>query len=448
MSNDRPNFFLADLPPEARLTSSMVAEACRNLRSNREKFLAGRSTSSLIHTLSTLAEDWLSADFPYRKMAMAESDIPPKTLARGLDAFFGELTAENFERLLLQEFADGNRLERMIPEPHRRVMSIAHGPELLVHVTAGNIPSPALMSIVLGILIRSAQFVKCATGTSLIPRLFAHSLYDRQPKLGACIEIAEWPGGSAELERALFAAADCVTATGSDETLAAIRRELPPLVRFLPYGHRVSFGYIAHEVLTRNNISQIIERAADDVIAWNQLGCLSPHLFYIEANGSVSPETVAQLMAEELDRREESEPRGPLLVAEAAQIAAKRDFYKVRAAHSADTQFWCSRDSTAWTVVFEADPEFRLSCLNRFVFVKPVRDQGEALHAAASIKGKVSTVGIAAPTQKAQELADQLARWGATRICPLGQMQRPPLTWRHDGRPALADFITWTDWEQ
>ena len=33
------------------------------------------------------------------------------------------------------------------------------------------------------------------------------------------------------------------------------------------------------------------------------------------------------------------------------------------------------------------------------------------------------------------------------RVCPLGQMQEPPLTWRHDGRPALADLITWTDWE-
>jgi len=51
------------------------------------------------------------------------------------------------------------------------------------------------------------------------------------------------------------------------------------------------------------------------------------------------------------------------------------------------------------------------------------------------------------PEDKAQEIATQLARWGATRICPLGQMQNPPLTWRHDGRPALGDLVTWTDFE-
>jgi hypothetical protein len=448
MSTERPNFYLADLPPEARLTASMVTEACRNLKTNREKFLLERSTPSLIQILNSLAEDWLSPDFPYRRAALAESNIPRKTLARGLDAFFRQLTAENFEHLLVQELGDLPRLDRMIQERHSRViMAMAHGPELLVHITAGNIPAPALMAIVLGLLVRSAQFVKCATGTSLIPRLFAHSLYDRHPKLGACLEIAEWPGGSADLESALFAAADCVTATGSDETLAAIRRELPPHVRFVPYGHRVSFGYIAHEALTRAGTPQIVERAADDVIAWNQLGCLSPHLFYVETNGSVPPEKFAELLAAELERREQSEPRGNLPVEEAAQIAAKRDFYKVRAAHSSETQFWSSQDSTAWTVIFEADPQFQLSCLNRFIYVKPVNNVAEALQAAASIKGKVSTVAIAAPSQKAQDLAIQLARWGATRICPLGQMQNPPLTWRHDGRPPLADLVTWTDWE-
>ena len=46
------------------------------------------------------------------------------------------------------------------------------------------------------------------------------------------------------------------------------------------------------------------------------------------------------------------------------------------------------------------------------------------------------------------ELATQLARWGVTRICRIGQMQRPPLIWRHDGRPALADLVTWSEWEQ
>jgi len=438
MNEPLPDFFLADLPPEAVLTADMVAEACRNLKANRAKFLAERNTASLIQLLSGLAEDWLSPDFPFRQRALKHpAGFSPATLARGLDAFFSKLNAESFEKLLEQDLGDSHRLDQ----------GFARGPELLAHITAGNVPAPAFMSIVLGILVRSAQFIKCATGTSALIRLFAHSIYHREPKLGACIEIAEWPGGRADLEQPLFAAAECLTATGTDETLAQIRNRLPAHVRFLGYGHRVSFAYIAHEMLTRHNARDLAAKAAADVTAWNQLGCLSPHLIYAERGGSIPPEQFAAMLAEELARLELAEPRGDLPVDEAAQIASKRDFYKVRESISKDTQLWQSEGSTAWTVIFENDPQFQLSCLNRFVFVKPVRELADALHHAASVKGKVSTIGLAAPRQRSHQIAFELARWGATRICPIGQMQNPPLTWRHDGRPALGDLVTWTDWE-
>ena len=184
--------------------------------------------------------------------------------------------------------------------------AIVTAPEFLVHIAAGNIPNPTLTSIVFGLLTRSAQFVKCASGSSFLPRLFAHSIYEADPKLGACLEIAEWRGGNADLENALFAEADCVTATGSDETLAAIRAQLPVKTRFLGYGHRVSFGFVAQEVLYGSRAKKIAAAAADDVVAWNQLGCLSPHVIYIQLGGEVAPEHFAQLLAEELERREAS----------------------------------------------------------------------------------------------------------------------------------------------
>lgn len=444
MKEALPDYFLADLPPEAALTPDMIAEACRNLKTNRAKFLAERSTASLIQFLSGVAEDWLSPDFPFRQRALehahARTGFNPATLSRGLDAFFSPLKREYFEALLLQDLGHPLRLDQMTGPG---TPSMARGPELLAHITAGNIPAPALMSVVLGILVRSSQFIKCASGTSFLVRLFAHSIYDRDPKLGACIEIAEWPGGRTELEQPLFEAAECITATGTDETLSNIRNRLPAHVRLVGYGHRVSFAYIAHEMITR----ELVCKAALDIIAWNQLGCLSPHLIYVEMGGRIAPEQFAAMLAEELARQETAEPRGDLSVAEAAQIASKRGFYQVRASFSKDTQTWQSQGSTAWTVVYETDPQFQLSCLNRFVFVKPVRDLPEALHNAASVRGKVSTVGVAVPFQRSQDFVMHLARWGATRICPIGQMQNPPLTWRHDGRPALGDLVTWTDWE-
>jgi hypothetical protein len=98
-------------------------------------------------------------------------------------------------------------------------------------------------------------------------------------------------------------------------------------------------------------------------------------------------------------------------------------------------------------VVLEGDPRFQDSCLHRFVYVKGVADLRDLLEAAAAIQGTVSTVALAAMGTRAQDVAAQLARGGVTRLCPVGRMQDPPLTWRHDGRPSLGDLITWTDWE-
>jgi Acyl-CoA reductase (LuxC) len=451
-----PNYFLADLPPEATLSPTMIAEACQTLKRNREQYLANRSTQSLINLLCDVADGWLQTENPFRKLALelgpAETGFSSATLARGLDSFFKQFTPENFSALLLQELGHGQRLDKMIStgaEEKLNHAAMALGPEFLVHITAGNIPNPALTGITLGLLTRSAQFVKCASGSSFLPRLFAHSIYDADPKLGACLEIASWRGGDIELENALFAGADCVTATGSDETLDEIRKRLPLRTRFLGHGHRVSFGFVAQEVLHGSRGKKIVAAAADDVVAWNQLGCLSPHVIYVQLGGEISPEHFAQLLAEELDKREASEPRGELPAEHAAAIASRRGIYEVRAAHSPEsTRHWCSMDSTAWTVIYEADARFQMSCLNRFIYVKGVSDLKTALENADSVRGKVSTVGIAAPEEKIQEIATQLARWGATRVCPLGQMQNPPLTWRHDGRPALGDLVVWTDWEQ
>lgn len=449
-----PNYFLADLPPEATLSPSLVSDACLTLKRNRHDYLLRRSTEQIIRTLSAVAAEWLRPEFELRQLALlhgpAALGFSRDTIARGLDGFFRQLTAENFHALLKQEFGDVRRLDQIVStdiEQQFGRAAIATGPELLAHIAAGNIPNPALMSIALGMLTRSAQFMKCATGTSLLPRLFAHSIYERDSKLAACLEIAEWPGGNSALNDAVFAEADCVTATGSDQTLASIRSRLPQHVRFIGHGHRVSFGYVAAEVLTAFNSKKIVARAADDVTAWDQLGCLSPHVIYVQSGGTLSAEEFASHLAAELAQRELTTPRGDISTDISANIASRRAVYELRAAHSEETKLWKSQDSTAWTVVFESDNRFQLSCLHRFIHIKPARDLDDAMHAADSVRGHVSSVGVSVPEHLAGEVATKLARWGATRVCPLGQMQNPPLTWRHDGRPVLADLVTWTDLE-
>jgi hypothetical protein len=210
-----PNYFLADLPPEATPSPAMITEACQTLKRNREHYLAARSTDGLVKILDEVADSWLQPHNSFRRLALelgpAQTGFSRATLEKGLDNFFRRLTRDNFHSLLQQEFGDATRLDKLVAtniEEKTNRSAIATGPEFLVHIAAGNIPNPTLTSIVFGLLTRSAQFVKCACGSAFLPRMFAHSIYDADPKLGACLEIAEWRGGNAGLESALFAEAN------------------------------------------------------------------------------------------------------------------------------------------------------------------------------------------------------------------------------------------------
>src|SRR3954468_24441019 len=107
-------------------------------------------------------------------------------------------------------------------------------------------------------------------------------------------------------------------------------------------------------MLSSFTLPKIVAKAADDITAWDQLGCLSPHNIYVETGGAIAPEKFAELLAEELARRETSHPRGELMAEEHASIASRRGFYEVRAAASPEARCWFSEGSTAWSVVFEA----------------------------------------------------------------------------------------------
>ena len=238
------DYFLAD-KPGAELTHSLIAEASQTLRRNCNEYLATLGNEQIISKLAEVANLWRSPDYPLRQMALdadpEETGFPREVLAAGLDACFADWTQEKFFMLLTQEFGAPTRLQSFASQPNR-TYSMVNGPQLIAHIAPGNLPVPVFQSIAFGLLLRSAQFVKCASGKSLLPRLFGHSLHFVEPGMAAALEIAEWDGGNESLESALFAEADCVHAGDHFTSRRRCRRvepaRLPVAARDLRGGKR------------------------------------------------------------------------------------------------------------------------------------------------------------------------------------------------------------------
>ena len=226
-----------------------------------------------------------------------------------------------------------------------------------------------------------------------------------------------------------------------------IQRRVPAATRFVAYGHKLSFGVIGREALGREQAARTARQAAYGVSVFDQQGCVSPHLLYVERGGAVSPRAFAALLAEGMAEVHAELPRGPLPFADSAAIRQLRGTYECRQLTDDRVLLLCSEPGTAWTVIYEEDAPFLASCLNRTVRVHPVDDIAEVVTRLRPVRSYLQTAGVAVPAARLVGLADSLGRLGVTRLCALNGMPWPALTWHHDGRGNLLDLVRWTDIE-
>src|SRR4051812_41601512 len=101
-----PNYYLADLPREAKLSAQVVHEACVALRKNRALYLRDRGVAQIISTVCAVAQEWLNPESEFRRLAIAESELSGFSsgiLMDGLDKYFGQITQTGLESLIQQD---------------------------------------------------------------------------------------------------------------------------------------------------------------------------------------------------------------------------------------------------------------------------------------------------------------------------------------------------------
>ncbi len=425
---------------EIRDSISLMTEA-------RARILANRTTDSVIRALAEAAQSWLPADSHWRQQAIEEapatSGFSREMVSESIDLVFASLTSDALGELVDREL--GNR--RVLDEfsLHGRVRTRATGPRLITHILAGNIPAPGIVSICCGLLLRSANLVKVATGDPLFPWLFVESIRAVDPELAECATTLWWPANDMKALQAALQPAGAVIAYGDDNTVKLIRDLTPPASHFLGYGHKVSCAVVAREALTLDALPSLAENVAFDVSVYDQHGCLSPHMIFVEEGGQAGPRRFAAALAEAMSIYHARVPSGRLSIEAAAQVANLRAGYEFRAQTDRRVAVWTSPNPNDWCVIYEDEPSFTPSCLNRLVFVKPTDGYKRVLNSIQRFASSISCVGVAPLNERAIGFTNELAEVGVHRVCPLGQMQRPPITWHHDGRPNLAELVRWTD---
>jgi hypothetical protein len=304
---------------------------------------------------------------------------------------------------------------------------------------AGSIPMPTLLAMLAPLVLRSPLLAKCASRDPLTPELVARSIAETDAELGHCVAVLDFPGSDGECVGALLEA-DCVVAVGSDETIAAVARRVQAPRRLVAHGHRLSVAALGAALTAGDALEDAARRAALDVALWDQLGCLSPQALFVVGGDAGAPDRVAEALARALAEAERRWPRGRIEPAAAAAIARERSEAEMRAAAGRPVALHRG-PGTSWTVVREEDARLRPAPLHRFVRVQPVAGPDALLSALRPLARHLAAVALDGFGAEQAPLAAELAALGASRTCPLGCLQSPPLDWRREGRGVLLPLL-------
>ena len=440
----------ADVKVPVLSLQQMTALALRVKTASRVH-LKTMTVSQIVAVIDSAIARLLDPADPYRQEAQqllpVVTGYDAEMVRLGLTAFLQTFRAQQLHRFVAEDFSNPKLLDEFQPRAKGGAAK-AFGPELLVHIWAGNVPALPLWSIVCGLLVKAGSVGKLSSAEPLFAGMFARLLAEVHPPLADCLAVVWWKGGDDTQSAPLYAQADTVLAYGNNESLEAVRRQLPVTTRFLPYGHKLGLGLVGAAALDTFRAPAIARLAAWDVMRYDQQGCYSPHVFYVERGGKVSPRDFAQYLASELANLQQRFPRRALALEDASSVAGWHQSQELKSMAGPASEL-IGDVAARWGVAYsDAMRSLSPTGLNRSIQVVAVDSLEHVMPQIEPHRRFLQTAGLAVAPSDLFRLSQLLGEAGVTRITAIGSMTSPEAGWHHDGRFNLLDLVRMVDIEQ
>jgi hypothetical protein len=288
----------------------------------------------------------------------------------------------------------------------------------IYHICAGNLSVAAETSLLISIVLGSEAWFK-------LPSVGLPELEKRVEQLPA--PLRERVHLLDKHEPDLMRQCGAVVVFGSDATVEQLRQECTSQQRLLRYGHKISLGVVTAAGAT----SEWAQAAVRETLAYQQLGCLSPQSYLCPDPQQVA--AFAECLTAAFEARQQ-EPDAIPFEAQALIFEARQ-----RAAVAGDLVVTL-KNPASWTVVQREQSRIEPGPGFGYIEVVPAADLTAVME---PWRGLVSSVSFSSEHIS----REQWAFWesyGVHRLCRMGNLQRPPIAWPHDGRPRLADLVSWT----
>lgn len=179
------------------LSEAQAAALAGRVRDNARTYLKTLRIAEITAIIDLAIARLLDRNDPWRQKA--ERLLPivtgydPEMIRLGLTGYLKTFRQPQLKRFLAEDFADPLILDDFQPRP-KGGFAKAFGPDLLLHVWAGNVPGLPLWSLISGLLVKAGSIGKVAAAEPLLAGWFARILAEIDPRLGECLAVVWWKG--------------------------------------------------------------------------------------------------------------------------------------------------------------------------------------------------------------------------------------------------------------
>jgi len=344
-----------------------------------------------IQSLVTIAHHWLDK----------KNDLRLQAIHEGASQFC--LSKANFELALdwiFSQWTDTTIAGFYAKNPYKHIQYAAQ-------ILAGNTPAIIAQGFLQGAILQVPQCIKLPSQQSCFAELLYQSFLIHANELAHLFEINTWQHDLSVFYSKLKKA-DLVIAYGHDETMTELKQAVSPNAVYLAHGHAESIAIIFKDAM--NDLS--LKNLAYDMLSYDQRGCLSPRLTYIEEGGAWSPEEFARKFAEDvLPTIAEQLPRGGLFLGESEEILHQRIVHGFRG------RVFNGHD---WTVCY-TERHVVTTALPRFMIMSPFANGSALKDYLNPVRSSLVSIGVAGVLQDSELLTFIPEK---TRVCALGEMQK------------------------
>ena len=94
-------------------------------------------------------------------------------------------------------------------------------------------------------------------------------------------------------------------------------------------------------------------------------------------------------------------------------------------------------------VTYDSVPAFRRAPGYRFIHVRPVYDLEDLPAILRKADQRFQAIGLEVDDDRRPALTDAFTQMDISRVCPVAELQTPPVDWPRDGRPVVGSLVRW-----